>query len=64
MPWQNGFSPFIYIDDDPDTINLLNMEEEAEEEDLNNDETIKYQRMPVKRLKVYRRYPWKRQNNR
>lgn len=57
VPWPDGESPLLYVDNDSPSAEVSPMGRENYSDDINRDK-------PVKRMKVYRKYPWKRQNQR
>lgn len=61
VPWPQGISPLVYIENNEEENDSSNMVDDISNED---DSDNYYQNVPVKRLKVYRRFPWKRQNPR
>lgn len=61
IPWPQGISPLVYIEKNEDQGDSLNLTEDVSDEDESDNN---YHNLPVKRLKLFRRYPWKRQNTR
>ncbi|XP_030767861.1 uncharacterized protein LOC115891523 [Sitophilus oryzae] len=64
LPWPQGASPLLYVEEPHESIDELRQEifDQAEPNDIVNEQEIR----PIapKRSKYYRKYPWKRQNNR
>ncbi|CAG9862823.1 unnamed protein product [Phyllotreta striolata] len=63
LPWPNGQSPIMYIETPktpPYFINEANDDVEEEEESIGDNEIGP---VPSKRMRYYRKYPWKRENS-
>ncbi|CAH1113898.1 unnamed protein product [Psylliodes chrysocephalus] len=63
IPWPNGESPFIYIENPKKPLDLESPkfieEEEAEVDRVDGNEINP---VPSKRMRYYRKYPWKREH--
>lgn len=54
LPWPDDFLPLLYVE----------KPERPEDEQFSDKAELTQRISPVKRMRYYRKYPWKRQNSR